>query len=223
MSTPSDHQGSAAAHIRVLVVDDHAVVRDGITGLLADFDDIEVAGSAADGVEALARCAEVDVDVVLMDLSMPGGDGVTATTQILERHHHVRVVALTGFVEEDAIRAVVDAGASACLMKTVTADELVDAVRGVVQGRSTFSSVVLPHILRRADDPIPGGGLTAREHDVLTLLAAGRTNREIATQLGLSPGTVRVYVSALLAKLGVSNRTEAAALALRHGLIDDAP
>jgi DNA-binding NarL/FixJ family response regulator len=222
MNVPAGHEASAA-RIRVLVVDDHAVVRDGITGLLADFDDIEVAGTAADGVEALARCAEAEVDVVLMDLSMPRADGVTATTQILERHPHTRVVALTGFVEEEAIRAVVDAGASACLMKTVTADELVDAVRGVVQGRSTFSTALLPHILRRADDAIPGGGLTARENDVLSLLAAGRTNREIATQLGLSPGTVRVYVSAVLAKLGVSNRTEAAALALRRGLIDDGP
>jgi DNA-binding NarL/FixJ family response regulator len=211
--------------IRVLVVDDHAVVREGITALLADCDDLAVVAVAGSAAEALERCGEVEVDVVLMDLSMPEVDGATATRWILDRHPDVRVVVLTGFLDETALRAAIQAGASGCLLKTVSASELAGAISGVVAGRSTFSSAVIPQLLSPPQAPGSAGprlGLTVREHEVLTLLAEGLTNRVIANELGLTEGTVRVYVSSVLAKLGAANRTEATSMALRQGLLDNA-
>ena len=190
--------------IKVMIVDDH---------------DIAVVATAESAEEALERCGELGVEVVLMDLSMPGMDGATGTARLLERFPDVRVVVLTGFVDEASVRAAIQAGASACLLKTVGMDELADAIRGVTQGRSTFSSVFLPHLVGQPLTEAPGTSLTAREHDILSLLADGRTNRAIAQALGLSEGTVRVYVSTVLAKLGVTNRTEATVLAIRQGLV----
>lgn len=205
--------------IRVMVVDDHAVVRDGIRSLLAGYDEMAIVATAGHAAEAIARCGEVAVDVVLMDLSMPGMDGVTATERLLELQPAVRVVVLTGFVDDGPIRAAVQAGASACLLKTVSAEELAEAIRGVVQGRSTFSSEFLPALVRQKQRPSASAGLTPREHDILTLLADGQTNKDIARSLGLSDGTVRMYVSTILAKLGAANRTEASVLAIRQGLV----
>ncbi|HEV7757623.1 MAG TPA: response regulator transcription factor [Acidimicrobiales bacterium] len=206
--------------IRVMIVDDHAVVRDGIRSLLAGFDEISIVATAAGAAEALDRCAQMAVDVVLMDLSMPGMDGVTATARLLELHPTLRVVVLTGFVEDGPIRAAVQAGASACLLKTVSADELVEAIRGVVNGRSTFSSEFLPALIRQTQRTSSSAGLTPRERDILTLLAGGQANKDIARALGLSDGTVRMYVSTILAKLGAANRTEATVLAIRQGLVE---
>jgi DNA-binding NarL/FixJ family response regulator len=203
-----------------MIVDDHAVVRDGIRSLLAGFDEISIVATAADAAEALDRCAQMAVDVVLMDLSMPGMDGVTATARLLELHPTLRVVVLTGFVEDGPIRAAVQAGASACLLKTVSADELVEAIRGVVNGRSTFSSEFLPALIRQTQRTSSSARLTPRERDILTLLAGGQANKDIARALGLSDGTVRMYVSTILAKLGAANRTEATVLAIRQGLVE---
>jgi DNA-binding NarL/FixJ family response regulator len=211
---------SPEARVRVLIVDDHALVRQGITSVLADRDDITVVGSAEGAFEALERCAELDVDVVLMDLSMPGVDGVAATALVRQRFPHVQVVVLTGYGADVSVRAAVEAGAMACLLKTVGVDELVDAVRGVVHGRSTFSSEFLPQLLQEAADVHVGGRLTSRERDILPLLASGLTNKGIARELGLTEGTVRIYVSAILAKLGVANRTEASVVAIREHLIE---
>jgi NarL family two-component system response regulator LiaR len=203
-----------------MIVDDHAVVRDGIRSLLAGFDEMSIVATAADAAEALERCGQMAVDVVLMDLSMPGMDGVTATARLLELYPTLRVVVLTGFVEDGPIRAAVQAGASACLLKTVSADELVEAIRGVVNGRSTFSSEFLPALIRQTQRTSASAGLTPRERDILTLLAGGQANKDIARALGLSDGTVRMYVSTILAKLGAANRTEATVLAIRQGLVE---
>jgi DNA-binding NarL/FixJ family response regulator len=211
---------NAAPQIRVMVVDDHAVVRDGIRSLLTGRDEMAIVATAGTAAEALERCGQVAVDVVLMDLSMPGTDGVTATARLLDLHPALRVVVLTGFVDDGPIRAAVQAGASACLLKTVSAEELADAIRGVVQGRSTFSSEFLPALIRQTQRTSAGASLTPREHDILTLLADGQTNKDIARALGLSDGTVRMYVSTILAKLGATNRTEASVLAIRQGLVE---
>jgi two-component system, NarL family, response regulator LiaR len=209
--------------LRVLIVDDHALVREGIASLLAACDDIEVVGSAERAVDALEQVGELGVDVVLMDLAMPDVDGVTATARLRQQHPDVQVVVLTGYGNEVSVRAAVVAGAKACLLKTVGVDELADAVRGVTQGRSTFSSEFLPHLLQDAEEVVPGARLTARERDVLPLLAAGLTNKGIARELGLTEGTVRIYVSAILAKLGVTNRTEASVVAIREHLVEPRP
>jgi DNA-binding NarL/FixJ family response regulator len=210
---------TTGATVRVLIVDDHALVREGIASLLATCDDIEVVGSSDSAVAALEHISEEDVDVVLMDLAMPDLDGVTATALLRQQQPGIEVVVLTGYGNEVSVRAAVLAGAKACLLKTVGVDELADAVRGVTQGRSTFSSEFLPHLLEEAEDAAPGTNLTARERDVLPLLAAGLTNKGIAHELGLTEGTVRIYVSAILAKLGVTNRTEASVVAIRDHLI----
>lgn len=206
--------------IRIMVVDDHAVVRDGIRSLLVGYEDIAVVTTAGSATEALERCRSIALDVVLMDLSMPGMDGVEATAHLLEVLPTVRVVVLTGFVDDGPIRAAIDAGASACLLKTVGADELVEAIRGVVAGRSTFSSEFLTALSSPTPSTSLSSGLTPREHEILTLLTGGQTNKDIARALGLSDGTVRMYVSTILAKLGAANRTEASVLAIRQGLVD---
>jgi two-component system, NarL family, response regulator LiaR len=206
--------------VRVLIVDDHALVREGIASLLAACDDIEVVGSAESAAGALERLGELGVDVVLMDLAMPDVDGVAATALLRQRHPDIQVVVLTGYGNEVSVRAAVMAGAKACLLKSVGVDELADAVRGVTQGRSTFSSEFLPHLLRDAEQIAPGANLTPRERDVLPLVASGLTNKGIARELGLTEGTVRIYVSAILAKLGVTNRTEASVVAIREHLIE---
>jgi NarL family two-component system response regulator LiaR len=204
--------------IRVLIVDDHQLVREGIASLLASKDDVAVVGVASNATEALERCGEVGPEVVLMDLSMPEIGGATATALLRQRYPDVHVVVLTGYVNDVAIRAAIQAGAEACLLKTVGIDQLADAIRGVVHGRSTFSSEFLPQLLGGGPDE-PGVHLTARERDILPLMAAGLTNKAIAQQLGLTQGTIRVYVSGILTKLGVANRTEATVLAIRTGLI----
>ncbi len=216
---------SRSAAIRVLIVDDHALIREGIASLLDGNDDITVVGAAGDAAEALERCGELGAEVVLMDLSIPGIDSAsataTATALLRKRYPQVEVVVLTGHGNDLSVRLAIQAGASACLLKSVGGNELADAIRGVTQGRSTFSSELLPHLLSDPTDAVAATNLTARERDILHLLAAGRTNKGIAQELGLTAGTVRVYVSAILAKLGVTNRTEATVVAIRDGLIGE--
>jgi NarL family two-component system response regulator LiaR len=209
--------------VRVLIVDDHPLMRDGIASLLARCDDITVVGTAESAREALDRCHRHDVDVVVMDLSTPDVDGVSATALVRRRHPDVQIVVLADEGNEVAVRAAALAGAHACLLKSVGLAELADAIRGVTQGRSTFSSELLPLLLQEPLAPEPGANLTARERDVLPLLAAGLTNKGIARELGLTEGTVRVYVSGILAKLGVANRTEASVVAIHDLLIEPRP
>jgi two-component system, NarL family, response regulator LiaR len=204
--------------IRLMIVDDHPVVRTGIAAMLSACDDIDVVAETDSAREAVDLCGRLAVNVVLMDLVMPETDGVSATRHLVDHDPDVRVVVLTGFVDRDAARAAMQAGASACLLKSVQQDELVDAIRAVVKGRATFSSEFLPYLV----DGAPAGrgiDLTARERDILALVADGRTNKGIAQALGLAEGTIRIYVSTILGKLGAANRTEATVVAIRHGLV----
>jgi DNA-binding NarL/FixJ family response regulator len=207
--------------IRVALVDDHAVITDGLTTMLSLVDDLEVVGSTNRGSEASQLCTEVEPDVVVMDLSMPDVDGVEATRSILRDHPDIRVIALTGFLDEKHVSDVLEAGASGYLLKSTTGAELAEAIRSVANGRATLSLEALPH-LHAAKEPIgPDAHLTPREHEVLELLCRGETNKQIAAGLALSPGTVRVHVSSILAKLGVENRTAAAHYAVRRGLVSN--
>ena len=206
--------------IRIMIVDDHLLVRDGLKLLVSTFDDLEVVAVAGDGEQAVGLCEEVQPDVILMDIVMPNMDGPTATARIRKSWPDVQVLALTSFVEEDLVRRAIGAGAIGYLLKKVSAEELAEAIRAAHEGRSTIDSDAMQVLIQSAQQPPPlGHDLTKRERQVLVLLAEGQTNKEIAEELTLSPATVRVYVSNILSKLGASNRTEAARLALEHKLV----
>jgi NarL family two-component system response regulator LiaR len=206
--------------IRVVIVDDHVLVRSGLEVVLGMFDDIELAGQAGDGEEAVRLCRELRPDVVLMDLVMPGLSGVEATRQILASCPGTRVVALTSFTEDDLIGETLRAGAIGYLMKNVSADQLADAVRAAHAGRSTLAPEAADALVRSVSAPPPSvDSLTAREREVLKLMADGLTNADIAERLVIGVATVKTHVSSVIAKLGVSSRTEATAMAIRRGLV----
>jgi NarL family two-component system response regulator LiaR len=207
--------------IKVMIVDDHLLVRDGINLLLSTFDDIQVIGVVDSGKKALELCAQLQPDVILMDMVMPEQDGPTSIERILKNFPEIKVIALTSFVDEDLVMRSIQAGAIGYLLKNVSAEKLVEAIRDGVKGQSTIESIAL-QVLQQASQKSPrvGYDLTVRERQVLALIAEGMTNKEIAQQLSLSYGTVRVYVSHVLTKLGVGNRTEAARLALENNLVN---
>jgi NarL family two-component system response regulator LiaR len=206
--------------IRVLLVDDHPMVRRGLAAILKAFDDLELAGEAANGEEAVQRCAEVQPGVVLMDLIMPGMDGVAATRAIRERFPPVRVIALTSFREEELVQAALRAGAIGYLLKNVSADDLATAIRAAHAGRSTLAPEAAQALVHAAaQPPVPGSDLSAREREVLALLVQGLNNTAIAERLVVSTSTAKAHVSNILTKLGVSSRTEAVALAMRYRLV----
>jgi NarL family two-component system response regulator LiaR len=206
--------------IRIMIVDDHLLVRDGLNLLMSTFDDLEVVAVADDGEQAVRLCRQTQPDVILMDIVMPNVDGPTATAQIRESWPDVQVLALTSYVQEDLVRRAIGAGAIGYLLKSANADELAEAIRAAHQGRATLDSDALQLLAQPSQGPPSlGHDLTEREREVLALLASGLPNKEIAERLTLSPATVRVYVSNILSKLGASNRTEAARLALDHGLV----
>jgi NarL family two-component system response regulator LiaR len=214
-TTPSDRKP-----VRVMIVDDHLLVRDGLRLLVSTFDDLEVVAVAEDGEEAMRLCRQAQPDVILMDVVMPNMDGPTATARIREAWPHVQVLALTSFVEEDLVQRAIGAGAIGYLLKKVGADELAEAIRAAHLGRSTIDPDAMQLLIKSVRRPPSlGYDLTGREREVLALLAEGLTNKEIAERLTLSPATVRVYVSHILSKLGAGNRTEAARLALDHRLV----
>jgi NarL family two-component system response regulator LiaR len=224
MSTPQlvrvdSGQATEAPMIRVVLVDDHQVVRDGLEMLLANEDGIEVVGSFGSGQIAVSECDRLRPDVVLMDLSMPELDGTRATRLIRERQPQTQVLVLTSYLEEDLLHDALEAGACGYLLKSIGSDELAAAVRAAAQGEPTVDPAALPLLFRASGRRRPGEDLTTRELDVLALLVAGMTNQQIGQDLGIGPGTVRTHVSSILAKLGVSNRTEAAVAALQHGLV----
>ena len=206
--------------IRVIVVDDHAVVRSGIEYSLLALEDIELVGSAGGGEEALRLCEELQPDVVLMDMMMPGMDGVTATRAILQRCPRTRVLALTSFQEGALVQEALQAGATGYLLKDVGMDELAGAIRSVREGKGTLAPEAAKALAEAATQPMDlGHDLTGRERQVLTLIIEGRSNAEIAEQLSVSLSTARFHVSTILSKLGATNRAEAAALAVKHGLV----
>ena len=208
---------------RILVCDDQEVVREGLRTILDLVPDFDVVGVTSNGAEAVDRVESGGVDIVLMDLHMPIMNGVQATRAIVTRHPDVRVVVLTTYADEAWVVDAIRAGAAGYLLKDAPRDRLVDAIRGTMEGETHLDPTVAGGLLVRISRQPEAGGpldadLTDREHDVLVLLAKGLSNREIAERLYLSEGTVRNYVSSLLAKLGVHDRTQAAVIAVRHGL-----
>lgn len=206
--------------IRVMLVDDHTVVRSGLATFLVAYDDIELIAEAGSGEQALLLCERQRPDVVLMDLVMPGMDGVTATQKIRERYPEVQVLALTSFQEEELVQGALKAGAIGYLLKNVTADDLAQAVRAAHAGKSTLApeaAQVLIRATQQAASPAPE--FTERERDVLSLMVEGKSNAEIAEALVLSTATVKFHVSNVLSKLGAKSRTEAVVLALQEDLL----
>ena len=211
---------TSSSPIRVLLVDDHTMVRRGLATFLQVFDDLELAGEAADGEAAIQLCARILPDVILMDIVMPDIDGVTATRVIRQRFPTVQVIALTSFKEEGLVQSALQAGAIGYLLKDVTADELAQAIRAAHAGRATLSPAAVQAMVHAATQPpTPGHDLTERERAVLALMVEGLNNTEIAEKLVVSPSTIKSHVSHILGKLGVASRTEAVALAVRHQLI----
>ncbi len=207
--------------IRVMLVDDHTMVRRGLATFLQVYDDLELVGEASDGETALQVCAQVLPDVILMDMVMPDMDGVTATGIIRQRFPSVQVLALTSFKEERLVQNALEAGAIGYLLKDVSAEKLAQAIRGANAGRSTLSPEAAQVLVQAATQtPTPGLDLTERERDVLALMATGLNNVEISETLVVSPSTIKSHVSHILAKFGVTSRTEAVALAVRHGLVE---
>jgi len=202
------------AQLRLLLVDDHAIVREGLRTLLAQEEDFVVVGEAGDGEAAVRLATDCHPDVVLMDVMMPGMGGIEATRRLLALPRPPRVVMLTSLAEEAAIREAVAAGAMGYLMKDVSRSELVRAVRDAARDRPTLHPEA-QRILMKRPEKTPLDDLTPRERSVLELVAEGKSNRQIANRLGLTEGTVKGYVSILLGKLGVQDRTQAALLAVR--------
>ena len=210
---------AATKPIKVMIVDDHPIVRDGLKSVLLADDDMELAGEAGNGREALARCQENLPDVILMDIVMPGMDGLEATRAVLRQYPDMKIVVLTTFPEESLVQEALEAGAAGYILKNASADTVADAIRSAYAGEPALAPEATQALIRaRTGPPKLGYDLSSREKEVLALVVEGLSNEKIAERLVISPGTVRHHVSACISKLGASNRTHAAALAVEHGL-----
>ncbi len=206
--------------IRVMLVDDHAMVRRGLATFLKAFDDLELAGEAENGEAAIQLCGEILPDVVLMDMVMPDMDGAEATRAIRQKFPQVQVIALTSFKEGELIKNALEAGAIGYLLKDVSAEDLVRAIRAARAGRATLSPEAAQTLVEAANQPpAPGLDLTEREREVLALMVEGLNNTQIAGRLTVSRSTIKSHVSNILSKLGVASRTEAVTLALRNHIV----
>ncbi len=208
--------------IRVLIVDDHQIVRKGLRALFDTESDLQVVGEAADGIEAVEQAVKLQPDVILMDLVMPRLDGVEATRQIMSRQPEAHILVLTSYGSDNKIFPAVKAGALGFLLKDTRPEELVEAIRQAAAGQSALDPVIARRLLREFShddaDRAPTEPLSEREIDVLKLVARGLTNEQIGEKLFISAATVRTHVSNVLTKLGLTNRTQAALYALRAGL-----
>jgi DNA-binding NarL/FixJ family response regulator len=206
--------------IRVMIVDDHEIVREGLQILLNEEKDFEVVGTASDGKTAVAMAERLKPDVIMMDLVMPDMDGIEVTRHILGSNSAIRVLILTTFAEDQRVRDAIRAGAIGYLLKDVLKADLLRALRNTAAGRASLHPEAQQHLMRQfteAETPPPHASLTKREAEILRLIADGRSNKEIALALSLTEGTVKGYVSAIFDKLGVADRTQAALYAVKHG------
>jgi DNA-binding NarL/FixJ family response regulator len=206
--------------IRVLLADDHGVIRDGLGRLISSLEDIELVGTAADGVEAVALAAALAPDVVLMDLEMPRLDGIEATRQVLAEHPRTAVLVLTSFSDRPRILGAIEAGACGYLLKDVAADEVAEGIRAAARGESPIDPRAARTILTARAEPDPAQQLSAREGEVLALLVEGLPNKLIARRLEISEKTVKTHLTSIFRTLGVTDRTQAALWAQRSGFTD---
>lgn len=213
---------SPSQPIRVMLVDDHPMVRQGLTIFLKAFDDLQLVGEAESGEEAIQLSAEILPNVILMDMSLPVMDGAAATRAIRQQFPQIQIIALTSFKEGKLIKKALEAGAISYLLKDASADDLARAIRSAHAGLSTLSPEIAQTLVRNANElPAPGFDLTEREREVLTIMSEGLNNIQIAGRLTVSPSTIKSHVSHILSKLGVTSRTEAVALAFRNHIIPD--
>jgi NarL family two-component system response regulator LiaR len=207
--------------IRVMLVDDHTMVRKGLATFLKVFDDLQLVGEAENGADAFKYCATLLPDVVLMDMVMPDMDGATATTMIRQKYPQVQIIVLTSFKEGELIKKALEAGAIGYLLKDVSAEDLARAIRSAHVGRATLSPEAAQSLVETTNlPPAPGLDLTEREREVLSLMVDGLSNTQIAGKLGVSSSTIKSHVSNVLSKLGVASRTEAVSLALRNHIVN---
>jgi NarL family two-component system response regulator LiaR len=212
---------SSSKPIRVMLVDDHTMVRKGLATFLQVFDDLQLAGEAESGTAAIQLCGEILPDVILMDMVMPDMDGAAATRAICQQYPQVQVIALTSFKEGELVKKALEAGAIGYLLKDVSADDLVWAIRSAHAGRATLSPEAAQALVETSNQPpAPGLDLTEREREVLALMVEGLNNVQIAGRLVVSPSTIKSHVSNILSKLGVASRTEAVTLALRNNIVN---
>lgn len=206
-------------HIRVVIVDDHLMVRRGLATFLKVSKNLELVGEADSGESAIELCAELKPDVVLMDMVMQSMDGAAATRLIRKQSPATQVIALTSFKDDILVKSALQAGAISYLLKGVSASELAQAIQAAHAGRPTISAEATEALIQAASqDVVPGHDLTEREREVILLMVEGLSNTQIAGRLVVSPSTIKSHVSSILAKLGVTSRTEAVALAIRHKL-----
>jgi two-component system, NarL family, response regulator LiaR len=209
--------------IRVMVVDDHAVVRSGLGAFLIAYDDLDFVGEAESGQQAIQLCEQLHPDVILMDIKMPGMDGVETTRRIQERYPQTKIIALTSFKDQESVHNALKAGAIGYLLKNASAEDLAEGIRAAHAGQVTLAPEATQALVQVArnlyDEDKPGQDLTKREMQVLALLVAGKSNPEIAETLVVSLSTVKYHVSGVLSKLGVKSRTEAVAIAVQHNLV----
>lgn len=209
--------------IRVMIVDDHALVRSGLEAFLMVQPDLKLVGQAKNGPQALSLCAETQPEVILMDLLMPGMSGIETICQIKQRFPQVQCIALTSYKDQELVQGALQAGAIGYLLKDVSSEELANAIRSAYAGRPALAPEAAQVLMQMSmQGPMLGSDLTEREREVLALMVDGLNNPEIATRLVISKGTVKFHVSSILSKLGATSRTEAVSLALQHHLVKKA-
>jgi NarL family two-component system response regulator LiaR len=207
--------------IKILITDDHAVVRNGLSSFLMAYDDLDLLGEAKNGEQAVKLCEQLSPDVVLMDLVMPGMDGATATKLIKEKHPAIQILALTSYKERNLVQSALQAGAIGYLLKDISADELANAIRQAKAGKPTLAPEAVEVLIQSSQEPENklGNNLTEREREVLALMIDGLNNQQIAEKLFVSPSTAKSHVSSILTKLEVGTRTEAVSYALKNKLV----